>query len=101
MENEVTKTLAAEAVRELADYVANAKFGLAAVTKQLTKLTGRRQYPSNVAQWLARDPENRMEPRFGVGLLLLRIQDDLRAGKWPIPEVNGAKDKLQKVVKKR
>lgn len=39
--------------------------------KWLTKRTGRTQFIQNVHQWLHPDPAKRVEPRFGMGLLLL------------------------------
>jgi len=36
-------------------------------------MTGRRQYPGNIRQWLFPDYCQRAEPRLGVGLMLLEI----------------------------
>ena len=38
---------------------------------RLTELTGTTQYRQNIGEWLHPDPDKRIEPRLGMGLLLL------------------------------
>jgi hypothetical protein len=89
---ELTKELASEA---LAPLIRHAQQNPGTVTKLATRLmeeTGTKQYRQNVGDWLHADPELRIEPRFGMGLLLLRL--------WATELRNGSK-KQRKQPKKR
>ena len=78
---ELTKQLASEALEPL---IRHAQQNPGTVTKLATRImeeTGTKQYRQNVGDWLHADPELRIEPRFGMGLLLLRLcEAELRNG---------------------
>jgi hypothetical protein len=78
---ELTKQLASEALEPL---IRHAQKNPGTVTKLATRImeeTGTKQYRQNVGDWLHADPELRIEPRFGMGLLLLRLwATELRDG---------------------
>lgn len=52
------------------------------VAKDLTRRAGKKQDASNVRCYLTSDPAERIQPRLGIGLMLLDIQDEIERGVW-------------------
>ena len=51
----------------------------AKISQVLTARIGETQHRQNVRSWLHTDPAKRVEPRFGIGLMLLEIGAELGA----------------------
>lgn len=48
------------------------------VTARLEKLMGSKVHRQLVEKWLHPDPAKRTQPRFGVGLLLMKVRDEIK-----------------------
>lgn len=53
------------------------------VVDRLTELTGKKVHRQMVAEWLHPDAEKRVEPRLGIGLMLMQIQTEICHGGIP------------------
>lgn len=54
------------------------------VVKRLTELTGGKKiHRQMVAEWLHPEAEKRVEPRLGIGLMLMKIQTEICHGGIP------------------
>jgi len=51
------------------------------IAEGLTRLTGQTQYRQNVGEWLHPDPARRVEPKLGIGLLLIDLGEKYRGKK--------------------
>lgn len=78
----ITQARADRELAPLAEFVGEHHGALKLVAERITVLTGVRQYPSSVMQWLRPDNPRRAEPRFGIGLMLLDIWGEIQAGTW-------------------
>ena len=76
---EATQEWSDRELQPLADYVRRNRGSMAEVCRRLSNLSGVKQHPGNIRQWLFPDYCRRVEPRFGVGLMLLAIWRDLDA----------------------
>jgi len=90
---ELTKQLASEALTPLIRHAQRNPGTVAKLATRLMELTGAKQYRQNVGDWLHADPELRIEPRFGMGLLLMRL--------WETELMDGEAKKPRKQAKKR
>jgi hypothetical protein len=77
----LTKKLVADALAPLIEHVQNNPGTITNLAGRLATLTGEKQYRQNVGEWLHPEPAKRIEPRFGMGLLLVRVYEtELRNG---------------------
>jgi len=53
------------------------------IAEHLSRRTGKRMYAANVNNWLKAHWQDRAEPRFGLGLMLLDLWKSIEAGNWP------------------
>ena len=51
------------------------------VAEELSRVVGFAIKPQQVREWLARDPKTRVEPKAGVGMLLIQAIQNVRGGK--------------------
>ena len=73
MKQPITKRLASDALAPLIQF-ANAHPGtFERIAQRLATETGTVQYRQNVEGWLHENPKLRVEPRLGMGLLLLSL----------------------------
>lgn len=70
---ELTKKFADEALQPLIEYAKENPGTITKLAARLSELTGATQYRQNIGEWLHPDPAKRIEPRFGMGLLLLDV----------------------------
>lgn len=66
----------------LRKYVSENHGAIPGIVARLTKMAGKKQYAANVWSWLTTDETKQSEPRFGIGIMLVRIQNDIKSGKW-------------------
>lgn len=76
---EATQEWSDRELQPLADYVRRNRGSMAEVCRRLSNLSGVKQHPGNIRQWLFPDYCRRVEPRFGVGLMLLAIWRSIQA----------------------
>ena len=63
--------------------LASARRGIALlIAADLSKRVGKKQDPSGVRLYLHADLRKRIQPRLGVGLFLMDIQDEINRGVW-------------------
>jgi hypothetical protein len=73
MKNTTSEHIAGEVLEPLIRYSEKHRGTYQKITQLLTDATGEVQHRQNVHQWLHPDPRERVEPRFGIGLMLLSI----------------------------
>ena len=73
MSEQITKTLVAESLAPLIQFAQANPGTLTRLAVRLKELTGENQYRQNIGEWLHPDPAKRIEPRFGMGLLLVQV----------------------------
>lgn len=78
----ITQARADQELAPLAEFVGTNHGALKFIAERLTILTGQRQYPSSVMQWLRPENPRRSEPRFGIGLMMMDVWAEILAGKW-------------------
>jgi hypothetical protein len=77
----LTEQLANESLEPLIRHAQQNPGTVTTLAARIMELTGEKQYRQNVGAWLHPDAKLRIEPRFGMGLLLLRLWDtELRPG---------------------
>lgn len=86
MKDVVTTRVANRELEPIIRHVRAKKGGVVRMLKALNRRTRKNWQRANLERWLATDPEKRIQPLFGVGLLLVQI------GKAIIAEDKGAKE---------
>jgi hypothetical protein len=72
-----TEALAERALRPLTKYAAKNRGTITLVADRLTKLNGSLVHRQLVEKWLHSDPKKRTQPLLGMGLMLMKVQDEI------------------------
>jgi hypothetical protein len=73
MKNAVTIQTSNTALQPVIDYCQQHRGSTMEIRRRFCRATGREWPKNTIMRWLHRDPDRRIEPLFGSGLLLLHI----------------------------
>lgn len=91
MRDEVTSKIANAELGPIAKFVADHRGTIPEITRRLEKITGRSWNRNNVERWLHRDEARRNQPLLGIGLLLMKVGNELMTEAGKIKASNGKK----------